>query len=49
MIYSSLDFYLCENFVYGKKNRVRFPSGSKKMKQTLEFVHNDVFGPLKVP
>eukprot|EP00253_Pinus_taeda_P035421 PITA_35421 len=31
------------------KNRVSFPSGGKRMKQILELVHNDVFGPMNVP
>ena len=26
-----------------------FPSGGKREKQILELVHNDVFGPVKVP
>ena len=46
---SSLDFNFCENCVYGKQNQVCFPSGSKRGKQILELVHNDVFGPVKVP
>ena len=29
---SSLDFDFCENCVYGKQNRVSFPSGSKRAK-----------------
>jgi hypothetical protein len=28
----SLDFYLCEHYVYGKKNRVRFPSRATREK-----------------
>ena len=44
----SLDFDFCENCVYGKQNRVRFPSGSKRVKQILKLVHSDVFGPVKV-
>ena len=28
----SLDFYFCENCVYGKQNRVSFPSGAKREK-----------------
>ena len=31
----SLDFDFCENCVYGKKNRVSFPFGSKRAKQIL--------------
>jgi len=46
---SSLDFYFCENCVYGKQNRVSFSSRGKRAKQILELVHNDVFGPMKVP
>eukprot|EP00253_Pinus_taeda_P035873 PITA_35873 len=46
---SSLDFDCCENCVYGKQNRVSFPSGGKRTKQILELVHSDVFGPVKVP
>jgi len=46
---SSLDFYLCENCVYGKQNQVGFPSGGKREKQILEIVHSEVFGPMKVP
>ena len=46
---STLDFAFCENCVYGKQNRVSFPSGSKRVKQILELVHSDVFGPVKVP
>eukprot|EP00253_Pinus_taeda_P034028 PITA_34028 len=46
---SSIDFDFCENCVYGKQNRVNFPSGSKRTKQILELVHSDVFGPVKVP
>ena len=43
MINSSLDFDLCENCVYGKKNQVSFPSGTKREKGILELVHSDVF------
>eukprot|EP00253_Pinus_taeda_P034618 PITA_34618 len=46
---SSLDFDFCENCVYGKQNRVNFPSGIKREKHILELVHNDLFGPMKVP
>ena len=44
-----LDFDFCENCVYGKKNRVSFPSGAKRAKQILELVHNDMFGPVLIP
>lgn len=46
---SSLDFDFCENCVYGKQNRVSFPSGGKRVKQILELVHSDMFGRIKVP
>ena len=46
---SSLDFDFCENCVYGKQNQVSFPFGGKRMKQMLELVHSNVFGPVKVP
>eukprot|EP00253_Pinus_taeda_P019758 PITA_19758 len=46
---SSLDFDFCENCVYGKHNRVSFPSSGKRTKHILELVHSDVFRPLKVP
>ena len=46
---SSLDFYFCENCVYGKPNRVSFPSCSKRVKHIIELLHSDVFGPVKVP
>ena len=46
---SSLNFDFCENCVYEKQNRVSFPFGCKRVKQILELVNNDVFGPVKVP
>jgi hypothetical protein len=45
----SLDFDLCKHCVYGKQNRVRFPSGATRTEGILQLVHNDVFGPLSVP
>ena len=45
----SLDFDFCEHCVYGKKNRVSFPSGTKRVNKILELVHSDVFGPVSVP
>ena len=44
----SLDFYFFEHCVYGKQNRVSFPSGAKREKKILELVHSDVFGPVSV-
>ena len=46
---SSLDFNFCEHCVYGKQNRVSFPSGAKRANKILELVHSDVFGPMSVP
>ena len=46
---SSLDLYFCEHCVYGKQNRVSFPSGAKRVNKILELVHSDVFGPVSVP
>jgi hypothetical protein len=45
----SLDFDFCEHCVYGKQNRVRFPSGAMRAEGILQLVHNDVFGPVSVP
>jgi hypothetical protein len=45
----SLDFDFYEHCVYGKKNRVRFPSGAMREAVILQLVHNDVFGPVLVP
>ena len=46
---SSLDFVFCEHCVYGKKNRVSFPSSAKRENKILELVHSDVFGSVSVP
>jgi hypothetical protein len=45
----SLDFDFCEHFLYGKYNRVRFPSGAMRVEGILQLVHSDVFGPVLVP
>ena len=45
----SLDFDLCEQCLYGKKNQVRFPSGATREEGILQQVHSDVFGPVSVP
>jgi hypothetical protein len=45
----TLDFDFCEHCIYGKQNRVRFPSGATREKGILELIHNDVFGPILVP
>jgi hypothetical protein len=45
----SLDFDFCEHCLYGKQNRVRFPSGATRAEGILLLVHSDVFGPVSVP
>jgi hypothetical protein len=45
----NLDFDFCEHFIYGKQNRVRFPSGATRAKGILELIHNDVFGLVPIP
>jgi hypothetical protein len=42
----NLEVDFCENCIYGKKSRVRFPSGATKENEILELVHSDVFGPV---
>ena len=34
--------------MYGKQNRVRFPSSVTRERGILELIHNDVFGPVLV-
>ena len=46
---STLYFYFCEHYIYGKHNRVRFASGATRAKGILELIHSDVFGPVPVP
>ena len=41
----SLDFDFYEHCLYGKHNRVRFPSGATRAEGILQLVHSDVFGP----
>jgi hypothetical protein len=45
----TLDFDFCEHCIYGKHNRVRFPSGSTRAKGILELIHSEVFGPVPIP
>ena len=44
----SLDFNFCGHCVYGKQNRVIFPSSAKRANKILELVHSDVFGSVSV-
>ena len=43
------DFDFCEHCIYGKQNRLRFPSGVTRAKGILNLIHSDVFGPVPVP
>ena len=45
----SMDFDFYENCVYGKQNRVSFPSGAMRANKILELVHSDVLGLVLVP
>jgi hypothetical protein len=45
----TLDFDLFKNSIYGRQNRVRYPSGTARTKGILELIHNYVFGPMFVP
>jgi hypothetical protein len=45
----TLDFDFCENCIYGKQNRVKFPSGATRAKGILELICSDVFGVVHVP
>ena len=42
-------FHLCEHCLYGKQNRVKFPSSATRAKNILELIHSDVFGPVPIP
>ena len=39
----------CEDCVYGKQHRLKFPKGVHTTKATLDLVHADCWGPSKVP
>jgi hypothetical protein len=45
----TLDFDFCEHYIYGKQNRVKFPSGATRAKGILELIRSDVFGAVPVP
>jgi hypothetical protein len=49
MFNCTLDIDFCEHYIYGKQNRVRFPSGATREKGVLVLIHSDVFGPISVP
>ena len=46
---SSLDFHFCKKMCIWEVESGSFPFGGKRVEQILELVHNDVFGPVKVP
>ncbi|KAG8480615.1 hypothetical protein CXB51_024767 [Gossypium anomalum] len=39
----------CEHCVFGKQKRVRFTRGIHNMKETLEYIHSDLWGLSRVP
>jgi hypothetical protein len=45
----NLEVDFCEYCIYGRPNQVRFPFGVTRVKDILELIHNDVFGPIPVP
>ncbi|KAH9658981.1 hypothetical protein KPL70_023688 [Citrus sinensis] len=44
---TSLKF--CEKCVFGKATRLKFTLGRKETKQTLNYIHSDLWGPSQVP
>jgi hypothetical protein len=42
-------FGLCEHCILGKQTRVQFGTAIHNTKETLDYVHTDVWGPTKVP
>ncbi|KAH9684673.1 DNA (cytosine-5)-methyltransferase 1B [Citrus sinensis] len=44
---TSLKF--CEKCVFGKATRLKFSLGRKETKQTLDYIHSDLWGPSQVP
>ncbi|KAG8490810.1 hypothetical protein CXB51_014017 [Gossypium anomalum] len=39
----------CEHCVFGKQKRVRFTRGIHNTKETLDYIHSDLWGPSRVP
>ncbi|KAG8501441.1 hypothetical protein CXB51_003771 [Gossypium anomalum] len=39
----------CEHCVFGEQKRVRFTRGIHNTKETLEYIHSDLWGPSRVP
>lgn len=45
----ALDLEFCEDYVYGKQNKVSFTKGARAIKkERLELVHTDLWGPAQV-
>ena len=44
---ASLKF--CEKYVFGKAKRQKFSMGKQETKQTLDYIHSDLWGPSQVP
>ena len=44
-----LYFDLCEHYLYGKQNRVKFCFGATRSKEILELIHSDVFHSIHIP
>ena len=42
-------FYFCEYCLYGKQNRVKFPSSATRSNEILYLIHSDVFGQVHIP
>ena len=42
-----LDF--CEYYIFDKQHRVSFGTGVHRTKDTLDYIHSDVWGPSQVP
>ncbi|KAH9697306.1 hypothetical protein KPL71_023556 [Citrus sinensis] len=44
---SQLEF--CEKCVFGKATRLKFNTGKHETKQTLDYIHSDIWGPSQIP
>ena len=43
------DFNFYEHCLYGKQNRVKFPSSATRENEILKLIHSDLFGLVHVP
>ena len=39
----------CEKCVFGKATRLKFNTGKHETKQTLDYIHSDIWGPSQIP